>query len=90
MTCKECKYSKFQRYNGSPNRYYCLHSAMTVGVGSRMICRTERHSEEITMEASQGGAHCEMAHNCNLIVLFLTQSSTDANYQLCRLLIIFL
>lgn len=52
MDCKDCEFKHFQKHNGNPNRYYCLHPKAVEGVGSRLICRTERHSEAITIKTS--------------------------------------
>lgn len=48
MNCKDCKYEHFEKHNGNPNRYYCLHpvACKEANAGARMISRTDRHSEE--------------------------------------------
>lgn len=50
--CAGCKHCQFAPGNGNPNRYYCTHPATTAGMGARMVCRTERHSTEITIKTS--------------------------------------
>lgn len=54
MKCRDCNHTKFMKGNGNPNRYYCTHpeAGKEVGSSARMICRTERHSEEMTTKTS--------------------------------------
>lgn len=52
MKCRECNYKVFEKGNGDPNRYYCTHPKAIAGVGSRMICRTDRGSEELKIKTS--------------------------------------
>lgn len=54
MKCKDCEHKKFMEGNGNPNRYYCIHpeAGKEVGSSARMICRTRRHSEEMTTKTS--------------------------------------
>lgn len=52
MKCKDCDLKVFEKGNGQPNRYYCQHPKAIADVGSRMICRTERHSEELTIKTA--------------------------------------
>lgn len=52
MNCKDCNYKVFEKSNGSPNRYYCKHPEALKGVGARLICRTKRHSEEVTIKTA--------------------------------------
>lgn len=49
--CSDCNLKIFSKGNGSPNRYYCRHPEATK-MGSRMICRTERHKTELTIKTS--------------------------------------
>jgi hypothetical protein len=50
--CKECNYKVLEKGNGSPNRYYCTHPDAIKDIGSRLICRTDRGSEEIKIKNS--------------------------------------
>lgn len=52
IKCIECECCHFQGRKGSPSRYYCLHPVVVEGVGSVMICRCERGSNEITIKSS--------------------------------------
>lgn len=52
MKCIECDKKVFQKCNGAPNRYYCQHPLATAGIGSRLICRTERGSEKLTTKTA--------------------------------------
>lgn len=54
MNCSDCKYKHFESGNGNPNRYYCIHpvAAVSVNAGARLICKTKRHSEKITIKKS--------------------------------------
>lgn len=52
IKCIDCECCHFQRCNGSPSRYYCLHPAVVAGIGSVMICRCQRGSDEITIKSS--------------------------------------
>lgn len=54
LDCKECKYCTFEGSNGRPGRYYCKH-AKNPNADKRIsaytiICRTERRSEEFTIQ----------------------------------------
>ena len=50
--CIECDFVSFYQGNGNPSRYYCNHEKHGALAASRMICRTERHSTEITIKTS--------------------------------------
>ncbi|MHB8061274.1 MAG: hypothetical protein ACYDG2_01365 [Ruminiclostridium sp.] len=52
MKCSECEYKVYEPSKGGINRYYCSHPEVTKGVGSRMICRTERHSTMLKIKTS--------------------------------------
>lgn len=52
MRCIDCKYKIFQNYSGGVNRYYCNNPEATVGIGSRLISRTERHSSDLKIKTS--------------------------------------
>ena len=54
MKCKDCIYCEFEKSNGGPNMYYCVHptAAQLVCAGARMICRTERGSMEFTIKSA--------------------------------------
>ena len=49
LKCKTCEHCSFVELNGNPNRYYC-NLARTECTPNRMICRTERRSEEFTIK----------------------------------------
>ena len=49
LNCRICDHCSFMEGNGNPNRYYC-DLAKTECSPFRMICRTERHSEEFTIK----------------------------------------
>lgn len=52
MKCSECNYKSFYADNGGANRYYCTNPIATEDVGSRLICRTERHSTKLKIKTS--------------------------------------
>ncbi len=54
MKCSECSYAKFEKINGSPNRYYCVHKDIKnyINAGRELICRTERCSTEMKIKTS--------------------------------------
>nr|WP_278678750.1 hypothetical protein [Clostridium paraputrificum] len=52
IKCSDCNYKKLEIYSGGINRYFCTNIEATKGVGSRVICKTERHSTEITIKTS--------------------------------------
>lgn len=56
IRCSECDQKEFAKGNGTPNRYYCIHPkaqfARSECEPTPMICRTERHSKELTIKTS--------------------------------------
>ena len=52
MRCVDCYQKKFEDYNGRPNRYYCEHPDAPRKYGPALICKTERHSTELTIKTS--------------------------------------
>jgi len=52
MKCSECNHKIYEPSNGGPNRYYCKHPEAVREIGSRLICRTERHSTVITIKTT--------------------------------------
>lgn len=62
--CKDCDFRRFENYNGSPNRYHCVHPEAVRGVGYRLICRTDRHSSEIKMKTSP--KWCPLKQKCRV------------------------
>lgn len=54
--CTECNHKSFMKGNGRPNRWYCHNPdaryARSECEPTPMICRTERHSEELTVKTS--------------------------------------
>lgn len=56
MKCKDCGQKKYYPGNGNPGRYYCEHPearyAKSECEPTPMICRTGRHSDEITIKTS--------------------------------------
>ena len=56
MKCKDCDHKKFWSNKGGPGRYYCEHPdarfARSECEPTPMICRTERHSDELTIKTS--------------------------------------
>jgi len=49
--CIECNHTEFMELNGSPNRYYCKHVDIP-SPGRKMLCRTERGSQVMTIKTS--------------------------------------
>lgn len=52
MKCSECKYKKFEEYNGSPSRYYCIHQDAAENASANIICRCDRGSSELKIKTS--------------------------------------
>lgn len=53
MKCKDCEYKSFLERKCGPNRYYCDHPEAQFGIiRNALICKTERHSEELTIKTS--------------------------------------
>lgn len=52
MKCSECDYKCFCADSGGVNRYYCTNPIAIKDVGSRLICRTERHCTELKIKTS--------------------------------------
>lgn len=56
MKCKDCEYKSFLERKCGPNRYYCKHPearfARSECEPTPLICKTERHSEELTIKTS--------------------------------------
>lgn len=56
MKCKDCDYKKYWEHKGGPGRYYCEHPdarfAKSECEPTPMICRTKRHSDEITIKTA--------------------------------------
>ena len=56
MKCKDCGHKIYVPGKGNPNRYYCHHPearfARSECEPTPMICRTERHSDELTIKTS--------------------------------------
>lgn len=52
MKCSECGHEVFEHGNGGPNRYYCKHPEAVSGIGSWMICRTERYSTDLKIKTA--------------------------------------
>lgn len=56
MKCKDCSYKEFAKVNGGANRWYCTHEAARFVKSecepTPMICRTKRHSEELTIKTA--------------------------------------
>lgn len=54
--CKECNFKSFYSGNGGLNRYYCEHPdgrfARSECEPTPLICRTERHSSEMTIKTA--------------------------------------
>ncbi len=52
MKCSECSYRTFAETKGGVNRHYCDHptAAASVNATARLICRTKRHSKEMTIK----------------------------------------
>ena len=49
IECKNCSHCEFMKGNGRPNRYYC-NEARGECSPAKLICKTERHSEEFTIK----------------------------------------
>lgn len=49
ILCKTCDQCSFNKGNGNPNRYYCL-GVRDNCTPHKLICKTERHSEEYTIK----------------------------------------
>lgn len=60
--CSECSDCKFEKYNGSPNRYRCDHPH-PVKRGYKMISRCDRGSTALTVKTSLSGVQRE---SCNM------------------------
>ena len=52
MKCVDCELKEFQECNGRSNRYYCIHQDAPRQNGPALICKTERHSTELTIKTS--------------------------------------
>lgn len=56
MKCKDCTYKLFSENKSGPSRYYCKHPkarfVRSECEPTPMICRTKRHSDEITIKTS--------------------------------------
>lgn len=56
MNCIDCDYKEYTPGNGNPGRYYCKHPKARFAISecepTPMICRTKRHSSELSIKSS--------------------------------------
>ena len=56
MKCKDCGYKRLYVVKGGINRFYCEHPdarfARSECESTPMICRTKRHSKELTIKTA--------------------------------------
>lgn len=56
VRCSECEHKELLERNGGANRYYCVHPkaqfVRSECEPTPMICRTVRHSTEMTVKTS--------------------------------------
>ena len=52
MKCVDCDLKKLQERKCGGNRYYCGHPDAPRQNGPALICKTERHSTELTIKTS--------------------------------------
>ena len=56
MKCKDCTYKDFLEHKDGPGCYYCKHPkarfARSECEPTPMICKTKRHSDELTIKTS--------------------------------------
>ncbi len=49
--CRTCKEVVFEKENGSPNGYYCVHPR-SLKNEPRLICKLKKHSDEMVLKTS--------------------------------------
>ena len=56
IKCKDCEFKSFLVLKCAPGRYYCKHPDASFARSEcepmPMICKTDRHSDEITIKTS--------------------------------------
>lgn len=52
MKCINCRYKSFEEYKDGLNRYFCNNPEAIKNTGSKLICKTERHSTELKIKTS--------------------------------------